>query len=90
VARVRKVLVKAQQQQQESELLPSTVSTGGGLSWHGVAPYLCIKLCLTQDHVKVLFLRRAIVLTRQELDARHNESIKEQWLVLMWLLHVLC
>lgn len=74
VARVRDILVRAQQQEQEGELLPSTVSTGGGRSWRGVVPYLRVIMCLTQDHVKSLFLTRANVLTRQELDGRRNEN----------------
>jgi hypothetical protein len=74
VARVHDILVRAQQQQQDSELLPSTVSTGGGRNWRGVVPYLRVIMCLTQDHVKSLFLTRADVLTRQQLDARNNES----------------
>ena len=45
-----------------------------GRSWRGVIPYLCVVMCLTQDHVKVLVLTRAYILTQQELDARHNES----------------
>lgn len=74
VARVQDILVRAQQQEQEGELLPSTVSTGGGRSWRGVVPYLRVIMCLTQDHVKSLFLTRANVLTCQELDGRCNEN----------------
>jgi len=78
VARVRDVLVRAQQQQETSDLLaacssnlPSNI---GGRSWRGNVPYLRVIMCLTQDRVKSLFLTRANIPTRQELDARRNES----------------
>ena len=74
VSRVHNILVRAQQQQQETELMPSTVSTGVGRNWRGLVPYLRVLMCLTHYHVKSLFLTRANVLTRQELDARRNKS----------------
>ncbi len=78
VARVCNVLVRAQQQQETSELLVAITSIPpsniGGRSWRGNVPYLRVIMCLTQDRVKSLFLTRANIPTRQELDARRNES----------------
>jgi hypothetical protein len=79
VARVRNVLVRAQQQQETNELsvaITRTIppSNIGGQSLRGNVPYLRVIMCLTQDRVKSLFLTRANIPTRQELDARRNES----------------
>jgi hypothetical protein len=78
VARVRDVLVRAQQQRETSRELeeisgvpPSNI---GGRSWRGNIPNLRVIMRLTQDRVKSLFLTRADILTQKELDARHNES----------------
>lgn len=69
VPRVQDILVRARQQQlHESELLASTVITGGGQNCHVVVPYHHVIMCITQDHVKSLFLTRQVyALTWQEL-----------------------
>jgi hypothetical protein len=43
-------------------------------AWRGTAPYLRVIMCLTEDPIKVLFLRRADAKTRQQLDARNSET----------------
>ena len=72
VLRLRVVLETAQQQQ----IAAASSEAGGGRGqyWRGSVPYLRIIMCLTQDHVKALFLTRAIMRTRQELDARNSET----------------
>ena len=45
-----------------------------GRNWRGPLPYLRVIMSLTQDNVKSLFLTRANVRTRQEIDARNSES----------------
>ncbi|KAI2506748.1 hypothetical protein MHU86_7643 [Fragilaria crotonensis] len=67
------ILIRAQQQQEETcELVAANASNVGG-RWRGSVPYLCVIMCLTQDQVKALFRTRADVQTRQTLDARHSE-----------------
>jgi hypothetical protein len=59
--------------QQQRELLGlGGVSRGG--NWRGSVPYLRVILCLTQDNIKLAFLRRADAHSRQELDARNSEN----------------
>jgi hypothetical protein len=79
LARVHIVLIRAQPQQETSELSVAITSIppsniGGGQSWRGNVPYLWVRMCLTQDRVKSLFLTRANIPTRQELDATRNKS----------------
>ena len=75
VRRVQDVLVRAQRLQQENHHFQGATSDSGGRrNWRGPIPYLRIIMCLTQDHVKSLFLNRANTRTRQELDARNSET----------------
>lgn len=77
VARLRDVLVRAQQHQETSDLAATSTNTPPtniGGRWRGTVPYLRVIMCFTQDQVKALFLTRADAQTRQELDARNNES----------------
>jgi hypothetical protein len=54
----------------------STGGAAGGRNWQGRAdPYLQVIMCLTQDHVKCLFLTQANVRTRREKDG-HNCEIR--------------
>jgi hypothetical protein len=62
VAKLKDILVRFQQQ--ETDL--STAGGGGGAKWRGTVPYLCVKMCLTDDQVKRLFLNRANVRTRHD------------------------
>ena len=56
-------------------------SGGGGRGghWRGAVPYLRMIMCLTEDNVKSLFLRRADSLSRQELDARNSQYRYVLW-----------
>jgi hypothetical protein len=72
VFRLRVVLETAQQQQIAAA--SSEAGGGRGQNWRGSVPYLRIIMCLTQDRVKALFLTRAIMRTRQELDARNSDT----------------
>jgi hypothetical protein len=75
VTRVQEVLRRAAQQQVPQQGESSTTTTsGGGRNWRGSVPYLRLIMCLTQDHVKCLFLARADTRSRHELDARNSES----------------
>jgi hypothetical protein len=74
VSRLCVVLERAQQQTRTTTELVSTNAGGSGRNWRGAVPYLRIIMSLTQDHVKRLFLTRANVRTRQELDARNSET----------------
>ncbi|KAI2491806.1 hypothetical protein MHU86_22745 [Fragilaria crotonensis] len=68
VAKLKDILVRIQQQQTD-------LSAGaGGAKWRGTVPYLRVIMCLTDDQVKRLFLNRANVRTRHELDGRHSEN----------------
>jgi hypothetical protein len=67
VLRLRDLLVRVRQQQQEGN------ESGRGRNWRGIVPYLRVIMCLTQDNVKTLFLSRANTRSRQELDARNSE-----------------
>jgi hypothetical protein len=67
VAKLRDILVRAQQQENE-------LTSPGGRKWRGTVPFLRVIMCLTDDHVKYLFLNRANVRTRHELDARNSED----------------
>jgi hypothetical protein len=58
-------------QQQETDLSTAGVQ---GAKWQGTVPYLCVIMCLTDDQVKRLFLDRANVRTRYELDGRNSEN----------------
>ncbi len=75
VSRVRAVLERAQQSQGtgsgNGEL---NMADSSGRNWRGPLPYLRVIMSLTQDNVKSLFLTRANVRTRQEIDARNSES----------------
>jgi hypothetical protein len=47
---------------------------GGGRNWQGSVTYLCLIICLTQDHVNYLFLSRADSRSRQESDAHNSKT----------------
>jgi hypothetical protein len=66
VEKLRNILLRLQVQATESA--PSTSK------WRGNVPYLRVIMCLTDDHVKHLFLNRANARTRQELDGRNSEN----------------
>ena len=68
VSSVRDVLERAQ-----NARTPNTGDAGRGM-WRGAVPYLRVILALTKDHVKHLFLTRARVRTRQEIDARNSDT----------------
>lgn len=70
VAKLKDILVRIQQQQTDL----SATTGGGGAKWRGTVPYLRVIMCLTDDHVKRLFLNRANARTRHELDGRHSEN----------------
>ena len=74
VSRVKHIMEQslAMEQQQRELLGLSGVSRGG--NWRGNVPYLRIIMTLTQDNIKVAFLRRADAQSRQELDARNSEN----------------
>jgi hypothetical protein len=74
VARLQRVLVRAQQEQASMDNNIHGRSAGGGRNWRGLIPYLRIILCLTQDSVKSLYLTRADARSRQQLDARNSET----------------
>jgi hypothetical protein len=56
IAKLCDILVRAQRQDNE-------FSTLGGRKWQGTVPFLCVFMCLTEDHVKFLFLNRSNVRT---------------------------
>ena len=66
VEKLRNILHRLQEQAAESA--PTTSK------WRGNVPYLRIIMCLTDDHVKHLFINRANVRTRQEVDGRNSEN----------------
>jgi hypothetical protein len=74
VSRVKHIMEQslAMEQQQRELLGLSSVSRGG--NWRGNVPYPRIIMILTQDNIKVAFLRRADAQSRQELDARNSEN----------------
>ena len=84
VGRLRVTLEQLQQQACES-------APAGGGKWRGNVPYLCVILCLTDDDVKQLYLRRADAMTRQELDTRNsNFRYVLSSIPLLLLLFMLC
>jgi hypothetical protein len=78
VSRVHDILQRAQASSSTTNATPTAGElnsgsvTGRGGMWRGAVPYLRIILTLTEDHVKTLFLTRARVRTRQEIDARNS------------------
>jgi hypothetical protein len=66
VEKLRNILHRLQEQAAESA--PTTSK------WRGNVPYLRVIMCLTDDHVKHLFINRANVRTRQEVDGRNSEN----------------
>jgi hypothetical protein len=70
VAKLKDILVRLRQQETDF-----STAGGGGAKWQGAVPYLCvIIMCLTDDQVKRLFLKRANVRTRYELDGGNSEN----------------
>ena len=67
VEKLRNILLRLQVQATES-------APTGTSKWRGNVPYLRVIMCLTDDHVKHLFLNRANARTRQELDGRNSEN----------------
>lgn len=67
VKKLRDVLNRMNEQALES------MPTGMG-KWRGSIPYLRVIMCLTDDNVKNLYLNRANVRTRQEIDGRNSEN----------------
>jgi hypothetical protein len=67
VAKLCDILARVQRQENE-------FSTPGGRKWQGTVPFLHVIMCLTEDHVKFLFLNQANVRPRHELDARNSEN----------------
>ena len=67
VKKLRNILLRLQEQATESQAT-------GTSKWRGTVPYLRVIMCLTDDHVKHLFLNRANARTRQEVDGRNSES----------------
>jgi hypothetical protein len=47
------------------------MSTG---AWRGTTPYLRVIMCLTEDPIKVLVLRRADTKTGQQIDTQNSET----------------
>jgi hypothetical protein len=78
VMRLRDVLERALLMQQANVELSTPGGAGGGRNWRGAVPYLRVIMCLTQDHVKCLFLTRANTRTRQEIDEQNSETRWEQ------------
>ena len=76
VSRLCGICERAAQQSRSSSgiLMLSGGSAAGGRNWRGPVPYLRVIMALTQDNVKSLFLTRANVRTRQELDGRNSEN----------------
>ncbi len=50
------------------------VTGGGRTKWQGTVLYLCIIVCLTDDHVKHRFLNRANVRKRHKFDGRNSDN----------------
>jgi hypothetical protein len=73
VSRVRDVLQRAQATPTSTDGELNSGSVAGRGMWRGAVPYLRAILTLTEDHVKALFLTRARVRTRQEIDARNSD-----------------
>ena len=80
VLRLRNVLERSTQEQ---HVIPPAgdggVVVGGSAggrrgNWRGYVPYLRLIMCLTQDNIKCLFLTRANVRSRQQLDARNSDN----------------
>jgi hypothetical protein len=74
VMRLRNVLERDQQMQEANGELSTPVGTGGGRNLRGAVPYLQVIMCLTQDHVKCLFLTQANAQTRQEIHGQNGET----------------
>ncbi len=74
VLRLRNVLERAQLTQQQGTSAESNSGSVSGRSWRGPVPYLRVIMCLTQDNVKCLFLTRANIRTRREIDGRNSNS----------------
>jgi hypothetical protein len=74
VARLQRVLVRAQQEQESMDNNIHGRSAGGGRNWRGLIPYLQIILCLTQDSVESCHLTAADARSWQQLDARNSET----------------
>jgi len=74
VLRLKEILERSlTEEQHQRELLGlGGVSRGG--NWRGCVQYLRVIMCLTQDNIKLAFLRRADTQSRQELDARNSEN----------------
>jgi hypothetical protein len=68
------VVLETAQQQQIAAAASREAGGGRGQNLRGSVQYLRIIMCLSPDHVKALFLTRAIIRTRQGLDARNSET----------------
>jgi hypothetical protein len=68
--RLRSILTLANEEQLD---ILNGVSQKSGGSWRGNLPYLRLIMCLVQDDIKNVFLRRADAQTRQQLDSRNSE-----------------
>jgi hypothetical protein len=69
--RVHDVLLEAAEHDKESA--SANNGSSAGKQWRGNVPYLRLIMCLTQDTIRSLYLKRAKAKTRQELDARNSD-----------------
>ncbi len=67
VKKLQNILLRLQEQ--ATELTPT-----GASKWQRTVPYLCVIMCLTDYHVKHLFVKRASARTCQEVDGRNSEN----------------
>ena len=70
VCRVKTVILNAEQERRDEE------ARQAGGQWRGPIPYMRLILCLTEDDIKIAFLRRADARTRLELDARNSPDVR--------------
>ena len=68
--RVKTVILNAEQERRDEE------ARHAGGQWRGLIPYMRLILCLTEDAIKIAFLRRADARTRLELDARNSTDVR--------------
>jgi hypothetical protein len=81
VSRIKDIITQRQQEEAQEQLQEQ------GMSWRGALPYLRLIMCLIEDDIKPIYLRRTDVMTRQQLDGRNLvlqpatafEMIADRW-----------
>ena len=82
VRHVKTIIMNAEQERRDEK------ARQAGGQWRGPIPHIRLILCLTEDAIKIAFLRRADARTRLELDARNSnvrppavfELIADKWI----------